>query len=189
MGLCFLALFWVFIAISQSNPTEKLDWETAKKEKLEGTKKLAFLIGEWESETWFYVDGKRPEESEKGRYKAAWALNGAFVTDDIVATHQGEQYLGKGYHSYNPHTQLFETWYFDSDGLVVLYPNGKWEDDKTLVFSGKDANPSGVVAKKTYFSIHSASAFDLIEKQDYGDGKGFVTVLQVNYKRVAHGSK
>ena len=171
MGLCFLALFWVIIAISQSNPTEKLDWETAKKEKLEGTKKLAFLIGEWESETWFYVDGKRPEEPEKGTYKAAWALNGAFVTDDIAATHQGEQYLGKGYHSYNPHTQLF----------------GKWEDDKTLVFSGKDANPSGVVAKKTYFSIHSPSAFDLIEKQDYGDGKGFVTVLQVNYKRVAHG--
>lgn len=153
----------------------------------EGVQKLGFLIGNWESETWFYIDGKRPEEPEKGTYTAEWTLNGAFVTDDISASHQGVRYLGKSYHSYNPHTQRFETWYFDSDGLVVLYPNGRWQDDKTLVFTGKDADPSGVVEKRTYFQITSADSFNLLEKQDYGDGKGFVTVLEVSYTRIKDG--
>ncbi|MDC6364571.1 MULTISPECIES: DUF1579 family protein [Flavobacteriaceae] len=185
MNMVFLLLLHFGMVNAQEKP-KTMDWETAKKARLEGTKKLAFLIGEWKSETWFYKEGKRPEQPEVGSYKAEWSLNGAFISDDISATHQGNVYLGKSYHSFNPYTQLFETWYFDSDGLVVLYPNGKWEDSNTLVFSGKDVNPSGIVAKKTYFKINSPDSFDLIEKQDYGDGKGFVAVLEVKYKRISN---
>ncbi len=176
-----------FSGYSQSMETITAKATTQLEQKKQGTKKLDFLVGEWESETWYHHNGKRPERPEKGTYKAEWTLNGAFITDAISASHQGKMYLGKSYHSYNPHTQLFETWYFDSDGLVVLYPNGQWEDSKTLVFIGKDANPSGVVEKRTYFKVHSPDSFDLVEKQDYGDGKGLVTVLEVKYKRVTNG--
>ncbi|BFP42996.1 hypothetical protein FGF1_38410 [Flavobacteriaceae bacterium GF1] len=178
LGLVFILFANSFYTVyAQSNTTPKLE------ERRKGTEKLGFLVGEWESETWYYLDGKRPSEPEKGTYKAEWTLNGAFITDDISAAHQGNPYLGKSYHTYNPNTKLFETYYFDSDGLVVLYPNGKWENTQTLVFSGKDADHSRVIEKRTYFQIHSTDSFDLVEKQDYGDGKGFVTVLEVKYQR------
>lgn len=185
-NVVFWVLFLFGAVMYAQDIAQGMDVETAKKARQNGTKKLAFLIGEWKSQTWFYFDGKKPKEPEEGTYKAEWALNESFVTDDIVASHQGKLYLGKSYHSYNPYTQSFETWYFDSDGLVVLYPNGKWKDSKTLVFSGKDANPNGVVEKRTYFQINSQDSFDLVEKQDYGDGKGFVTVLEVSYIRVSN---
>ncbi len=44
------------------------------------------------------------------------------------------------------------------------------------IFKGKDVNPSKVLEKRTYFQINSPDSFDLIEKQDYGDGNGFVNV-------------
>ena len=58
------------------------------------------------------------------------------------------------------------------------------EDERTLVFVGKDTHESGIEEKRTYFSIKSKVAFSLIEKQDYGDWKGLVTVLEVEYRRV-----
>ena len=109
---------------SQSSDTTISNRASTLEKKIKGTQKLDFLIGEWETESWFYGDGKRPKKPEKGSYKAAFTLNGAFVTDDIQAKHNGEDYMGKGFHSYNPGTQRYETWYFDSDGLVVLYPDG-----------------------------------------------------------------
>ncbi|UJH67199.1 hypothetical protein [Allomuricauda sp. SCSIO 65647] len=42
----------------------------------------------------------------------------------------------------------------------------------------------GIIEEYTYFQINSSDSFDLVEKQDYGDGKGFVTILEVKYKRI-----
>ncbi len=180
VGLTMLALLAVSLSSGSAQTKDLSDLELRR----QGTQKLGFLVGEWETETWFYWDGKRPETPEKGTYSASWTLHDTFVTDDIRTLHNGNEYLGRGFHSYNPTTQKYETWYFDSDGIVVLYPNGQWEDDNTLVFKGRDANPSGVVEKHTYFQISSPDSFDLVEKQDYGDGRGFVTVLEVKYQRV-----
>lgn len=183
--ICILILpMTAHLGFSQSNNTTLINTTLASEQKIKGTQKLGFLIGDWETESWFYWNGKRPDKTEKGNYKAYYTLNKAFVTDDIQARHNGKDYLGKGFHSYNPQTQHYETWYFDSDGIVVFYPGGYWEDDSTLVFKGKDVNPSKIVEKRTYFKINSPDSFDLIEKQDYGDGNGFVTVLEVKYKRI-----
>ncbi len=181
--LCLSALT-VVLSYSQTKEDTPTATRSKLEQKREGTQKLDFLVGEWKTETWFYGDGKRPDKPEKGTYSAYWTLNNTFITDDILAFHNGETYLGKGYHSYNPDTQRYETWYFDSDGMVVRYPNGKWVDENTLVFKGKDVHPSGIVEKHTYFQIISPDAFELVEKQDYGDGNGFVTVLEVKYKRL-----
>lgn len=182
--ILYLSVLTATLGYSQTNDSTPTTALSKLEQKREGTKKLAFLIGDWATETWFYSDGRRPKRPEKGTYKAYWTLNNTFITDDINALHNGEEYLGKGYHSYNPKTKLYETWYFDSDGIVVRYPNGEWQDEKTLVFKGKDVNLSGIVEKRTYFQINSSDSFDLVEKQDYGDGKGFVTVLEVKYKRI-----
>ena len=183
--ICILILpMTTYLGFSQSNDTTLSNTTLALEQKIKGTQKLDFLIGEWETESWFYWNGKRPNKPEKGSYKAYYTLNKTFVTDDIQAKHNGYDYLGKGFHSYNPKTQHYETWYFDSDGIVVFYPGGYWEDDNTLVFKGKDVNPGKIVEKRTYFKINSPDSFDLIEKQDYGDGNGFVTVLEVKYKRI-----
>jgi hypothetical protein len=179
--LALQALIFLLLTASaaQSMPDEK-------QRRREGVARLHFMLGEWRTTEWLYENGRKPDQPVRGWQRVTLVLDGLFVRQEIISPVGSKTpYQGHGYLSFNPKTQQYETWYFDNDGVTVIYDGGVWRDDKTLIFTGRDATPGKVKEKRTIFTRLSAHAYELREEQDYGDGKGFVTVLEVVHRRAA----
>lgn len=145
------------------------------------TKKLEFLLGEWESkETVHPPQGQKIEFTLKGT--ANWAMeNRAIVVDESFEA-MGQKVANHIVVRYNPASKKYRMWWYSNTAQEPIVFSGAFEGDKKLVFvSLPQAEGFARQPHRITYNLIEAGAFDATLEVQYDDKWSLLT--EAKYRR------
>ena len=149
--------------------------------------KLAALVGNWKTESKFWMDPSKAPEVSKGTARNQWALGKRFIEQEYRGKVMGQAFQGSGLLGYDKvKKQYFSTW-ADSMGTGIMISEGSYDAaNKQIDMTGKFSCPltdSDRSARTlTRFVNKNEFVFEMFDKGP--DGKEFKT-MEITYKKAS----
>jgi hypothetical protein len=149
-------------------------------------KKLAELVGTWESSTAMTMYPGQPPTVTKGTAVYTMVLGGRFLAQDVKAEMMGMPFTGIGYTGYNNFDKKYTMFWIDSFGTVMSTAEGSADQTgRVISFYGKMDEPgTGEHDKNVKYVIRMIDKDKhILEIHDLAIGEPNTKVVEVTYTR------
>ena len=149
-------------------------------------KKLAAMVGSWDSEVKSWMNGPNGEPTvSKGSSEFTSTLGGRFVQETFTSTMMNQPFSGTGYTGYDNFKKKYVGFWIDNMTTSMLSMEGSVDKSGTLTMWGKmDDAMTGQKDKKvksvSRFVDPDKMVFDMYDVTSYGDKK---PIMEITYTR------
>lgn len=147
---------------------------------------LAALVGDWKTESKWWVSPNREPETSKGTAQNKWILGKRFLEQNYQSSVRGQQFQGKGMIGYDNVTHSYISTWADSMTTQIMWSVGRFDPQaRSWTFIGTYVDPVTKESKETRAVTRIENAKKhFFEMYDRGPNGQEWKTLEIAYTRV-----
>jgi hypothetical protein len=169
------------------------DWAKANQTSAEHIEMARNMVGDWNTESSFWVDPKSPSQVSKGHAKFEPLMGARFISQeytgkitmpDANGKPVEKDFKGHGIYGFNTVTKEYECTWIDSTATGIMLSTGKKDAKGDIVYSGQCDDPMSGQRKTAKSVMHHEGKDKLVFTMfDTGSDGAEHKVLEVVYTR------